>query len=82
MPQKGRAVVAAPAPRTRSARPAPPVKVPLDRFPGASSNPALQRALQIHFGMQAGLSRDEAVRRAEELLGPRGKPRRRRPRSH
>jgi hypothetical protein len=64
------------APGGRPARPRRPVKVvkvvkvPFERFPGASRNPALARALRIHFGMQAGLERTEAVRLADEALAP------------
>lgn len=45
------------------------IDIPADKFPG-DRNAQLERALHIHYAMVKGLSRDEAVRLADERLGP------------
>ena len=51
------------------------VRIPRERFPGTDRNRALEHALHIHFAMQAGLGREEAVRLADAEVGPRtGRP--------
>lgn len=42
-----------------------------ERFPNLRSNPALERALRIQQALAQGRPRDEAVRLAEQAMGPR-----------
>ena len=49
----------------------PPLRVDEARFPNLKANPALERALRIRQALDQGRPRDEAVRLAEQAMGPR-----------
>jgi hypothetical protein len=42
-----------------------------ERFPHVEKNPGLERALRIRQALDKGLPRDEAVRLADDAMGPR-----------
>lgn len=60
------------APGPRAGRPKPqPLRVDPEKYPHVERNPALERALRIRQALDQGKPRDEAVRLAEQAMGPR-----------
>lgn len=62
---------AAPGKAHRAARAPAPLKVDAERFPHVERNPGLERALRIRQALDKGMPRDEAVRLADDAMGPR-----------
>lgn len=63
--------VPTPTPRTLLAPRAASLAVDAAKYPNLAANPALERALRIRQALGKGKPRDEAVRLAEQAMGPR-----------
>lgn len=57
-------------PQTRSLR-VPALAVDAAKYPNLAAHPGLERALRIRQALDKGKPRDEAVRLAEQAMGPR-----------